>query len=128
MEITNKQAITITSEGIAPAKVSVVAANENKSTINNIDNTATVQNNAKDEPKQAEKLQVAVSQINDHMQNLQRNLTFSVDEVTGKDVVIITDSESKEVIRQLPSEEALELARRLVENRGENLQLVNERV
>ena len=79
-------------------------------------------------PKQAGNLQVAVSQINDYVQNLQRHLQFTVDEATGKDVVTIIDTESKEVIRQLPSEEALALARRLADNRENGVQLVNTQV
>ena len=74
----------------------------------------------------AENLQVAVSQINDHVQNLQRNLLFTVDEVTGENVVTVVDSQSEEVIRQIPSEEALDMARRLtgyIENEAARLQL-----
>ncbi len=67
--------------------------------------------------EQAENLHVAVSQMNDHVQNLQRNLLFTVDEATGENVVTVVDSQSEEVIRQIPSEEALSLARRLAEYR-----------
>lgn len=56
-----------------------------------------------------------VAQVNEQVQNVQRDLLFSVDELSGKDVVTILDSKSKEVIKQIPSEEMLELARRLNE-------------
>lgn len=78
--------------------------------------------------KQAGNLQVAVSQINDYVQNLQRNLQFTVDEATGKDVVTVIDNETKEVIRQIPSEEALEIARRLAENIDNGVQIVSTQV
>ncbi len=41
---------------------------------------------------------------------LDRELAFRVDEATGKTVVTVLDSETKEVIRQIPSEELVRLA------------------
>lgn len=52
-------------------------------------------------------IQDKVSQLNDHMQNLQRNLQFTVDERSGSSVITIRDTETEEVIRQFPSEEIL---------------------
>ena len=130
MEITNNPVQTITLEGVKPTKVSVVEAEDKdeNTQLNVVDSATTVGEN-KGEPSQpAENLQVAVSQINDYVQNLQRNLQFTIDEATGKNVVTIIDSESKEVIRQLPSEEALELARRLAENRENGVQIVSTQV
>ncbi|NQY25775.1 MAG: flagellar protein FlaG [Piscirickettsiaceae bacterium] len=74
----------------------------------------------KDEPKS---LQDAVAQINDHVQNLQRSLLFTVDEESGKDVVTVLDSETDEVIRQYPSEEVLVIARQLAANKEDVLNL-----
>ncbi len=62
-----------------------------------------------------EALTSAVEQINDHVQNVQRNLLFTVDELSGREVVTIRDASSDEVIKQIPSEEALELAHRLID-------------
>ncbi len=64
------------------------------------------------EPKGGE-LAKAVSELNDHVQNIQRDLQFGIDEVTGRTVIEIIDSDSKEVIRQIPPEEVLALARTL---------------
>ena len=58
----------------------------------------------------AEALDAAVSQINDYVQNLERSLSFTVDEGSGRTVVTVRDSESEEIIRQFPSEETLKLA------------------
>jgi len=127
MEISHNQIQTITLEGVKPTKVSVVNESPAKVNFNEV-NLAKESEKTENTSEQAEKLQVAVSQINDYVQNLQRNLQFTVDEVTGKDVVTIIDSESKEVIRQLPSEEALELARRLAENRENGVQIVSTQV
>lgn len=64
---------------------------------------------------EAEKLSSAIHLINERVQNLQRDLIFSVDEDTGKDVVTILDAKSSKVIKQIPSEEMLVLAKNLRE-------------
>lgn len=66
----------------------------------------------KREPK-AEELAEAVSDLNDYVQSIQRDLQFSIDEASGRTIIKVIDSESKEVIRQIPPEEALSLARNL---------------
>jgi len=43
----------------------------------------------------------------------QRNLQFKVDEATNKVVMSIVDKKTGDVIRQIPSEEVLKLAKRL---------------
>ena len=126
MEITNNQIKIQALESTAPTKASVVEVDENNARL--AEKAVVSEESNNDSSKQAEKLHVAVGQINDYVQNLQRNLQFTVDEVTGKDVVTVIDSESKEVIRQLPSEEALELARRLAENKENGVQLVSIQV
>ena len=63
-------------------------------------------------------LEDAVSSIQQFVQTVQRNLNFSLDESTGKVVVKVTDGASGEVIRQIPSEDALRLAESLEQARG----------
>jgi len=55
----------------------------------------------------------ALSNLNDYAQNLQRDINFSVDETTRQTVIQVIDSETDEVIRQIPSEDILALARAL---------------
>ena len=55
----------------------------------------------------------AVEQLNDYVQSLQRDLRFSLDEELGRAVVRVIDRSSQEVIRQIPNETALQLARNL---------------
>jgi len=55
-------------------------------------------------------LDKAVTRLNDHIQNVQRNLSFSIDKESGRTVVTITDAQTKEVIKQLPPDETLRLA------------------
>ena len=62
-----------------------------------------------------EKIGEAVRDINEHMQVIHRELEFSVDEDSGKTVIKVMDLETKQVIRQIPNEEALNVARMLDE-------------
>ncbi|MEH6910734.1 MAG: flagellar protein FlaG [Oceanicoccus sp.] len=83
------------------------------------------QSSAKDSEKlQPQQLQTAVSKLNDYVQNVQRTLSFSVEEVTGITVVQVLDSETDELIRQIPAEETIKLAASIAEF-NTNL-LVNE--
>ena len=63
-------------------------------------------------------LEEAVSSIQQFVQTVQRNLNFSLDDSTGRVVVKVTDGASGEVIRQIPSEEALRLAESLEQARS----------
>lgn len=63
-------------------------------------------------------MEAAVSSIQEFAQSIQRNLNFSLDDSTGRVVVKVTDGVSGEVIRQIPSEEALRLAESLDEVRS----------
>lgn len=63
-------------------------------------------------------VQDAVKRANETVQVLRSNLQFTVDQATGIDVVKFIDIKTKEVIRQIPSEEMVALARRLDEIKG----------
>ncbi len=63
----------------------------------------------------SEKLQETVREMNQKVQNLRRNLQFSIDEQSGRTVIKVIDSETHEVVRQIPSEEILNVAHRLME-------------
>lgn len=60
-----------------------------------------------------EKVRSAVSEIEKFLSSTRRNLEFSTDEESGKIVVKVIASETGELIRQLPSEEALRIANSL---------------
>jgi len=57
-----------------------------------------------------EDLQESVSRINEFVQAVQRDLEFSIDEATGKQVITVLDRASEEVIRQIPTEAVLAIA------------------
>jgi flagellar protein FlaG len=63
----------------------------------------------------AEELQQVVAQLNDHVQQIQRDLQFSVDDSSGRTVIRVVDSQTEEVVRQIPSEEVLRISRNLQE-------------
>jgi flagellar protein FlaG len=73
-----------------------------------------------------EQLDDAVSQLNDFVQNVQRDLQFEVDNELGQTIVKVVDQSTKEVIRQIPDELALRLAENL--RQDEPLTLFNVKV
>jgi flagellar protein FlaG len=75
---------------------------------------------AKKAASEASKEQVegAVATIQDFVQTVQRSLNFAVDDSSGQVVVKVTDADSGDVIRQIPTEEALHLAENLNEVRS----------
>lgn len=61
----------------------------------------------------AERLRSATERINAFVQPVTSDITFSIDEDTGSTVVKVIDRETKDVIRQIPSEEILTIAKAL---------------
>jgi len=68
--------------------------------------------------KKSDELKQAVGQLNDYVQNMLRDLKFSLDKESGITVVKVIDTKSEKVIRQIPSEEAIKLARSLTEQKN----------
>lgn len=58
-------------------------------------------------------IRAAVKEVNDYIKDVRRDLVFQVDESTHELVVKVKDRESGDVIRQIPSEEVLQLVQRL---------------
>ncbi len=75
---------------------------------------------------QRERLDDAVSQLNDFVQTVQRDLQFEVDNNLGQTIVKVVDQSTQEVIRQIPDEVALRLAENLQQD--EPLTLFNIKV
>ena len=66
----------------------------------------------------------AAAQIQNFVQQMGRNLSFTIDETTGYNVVRVINPETNEVIRQLPSEELLKIAKSMEQL---NSVLINQR-
>ena len=61
----------------------------------------------------AEDISKTVDDMNSLLQEMKRNISFSVDEDLGDSLIIVKDSESDEVIRQIPSEELVVLRKKM---------------
>jgi flagellar protein FlaG len=72
-------------------------------------------------PLRVAERQLQLDQVQKAMEAVKRSIEtktpnafrFSIDEATGKTIVTITDAKTGETIRQIPSEEILEIARSL---------------
>ena len=58
-----------------------------------------------------EELDVAVEKLNQIAQNLGRELQFEIDDDSGQTIVKVIDTETDEVVRQIPNEAAVARAR-----------------
>jgi flagellar protein FlaG len=124
MEITNQVKALILETNVV--KVSSVAKEERQQTVQAVEvKVQSVAEKGNTQLEAPESLESAVKNINDYVQNIQRSLLFTVDEISGKDVVTVLDKETDEIIRQYPSEEVLEIARRLRQDKDEAISLFN---
>ena len=103
--------------------VTTVAAKQNLPGSGNTLPSSAANSGVTDGAKDADssELEKAVEGLNNHVQSVQRELQFSVDQDSGRTVIKVMDMETQEVIRQIPSEEALSVARHL--NEGAELEL-----
>ncbi|WP_157651309.1 flagellar protein FlaG [Dechloromonas denitrificans] len=71
----------------------------------------------KEEPSSKD-LQDAVKSMNDFVGTINNSLKFSVDDETGKTIVKVMDVDTKEVIKQIPSEEMIAIAKAVDQLKG----------
>jgi flagellar protein FlaG len=85
-----------------------------------IKNEAAVKQSEKQETqnKQDLSLENAVDRLSKFVSNTKAEINFSIDKESGIQVVKVLDSQSKEVIRQFPSEEVIQLAQALDKLQG----------
>ncbi|MDA8094521.1 MAG: flagellar protein FlaG [Betaproteobacteria bacterium] len=67
-------------------------------------------------------IQQSVAQINQAVESYSLNFQFSVDKTTGISVVKVIDPQTKQVIRQIPPEQTIEIAKSLDQLKGLLLQ------
>ena len=70
------------------------------------------------QPVSREQLEAAVSSVREYIRPHNNSLQFSVNDDLNRVVVTVIDSETKEVIRQIPSEEMISIARALDSIKG----------
>jgi flagellar protein FlaG len=66
----------------------------------------------------AEQLARAVAAVNKSLDSRKQAVEFSIDDVDKRPIIKVVDQQTKEVIRQIPSEEMLEIARALDKAQG----------
>ena len=65
-----------------------------------------------------QELRAALDQLNDQMRSSQRGLRFSMDERLGRTVIIVENENTGKVVRQIPDEAALKVARNIEALKG----------
>jgi len=124
----------------APARAMSSALADGRSAsaqASSLDRSSAISQQAAQAPSKAEKLQdrneaqreqldAAVSQLNDFVQTVQRDLQFEVNNDLGETIVRVVDQSTQEIIRQIPNEVALRLAENLQQD--EPLTLFNIKV
>lgn len=78
--------------------------------------TATGQSSAAEPP--LEQVKSAITDINKALQESSQNVEFSLDQDSKRVVVKVIDTSTKEVLRQMPTAEALEIAKTLDKKQG----------
>ena len=81
----------------------------------NISQASGEQVDNKDVERNGAQLDEAVAKVESFLKVQNRELTFTIDDETKRSVVTVKDSQSGDVIRQIPSEEVLKLAERIQE-------------
>ncbi|AVO55036.1 flagellar protein FlaG [Ectopseudomonas mendocina] len=87
-------------------------------TVSNTDEQAAARAVTPAQDVSREQVEDAVATIQEFVQSVRRSINFAVDDGSGRVVVKVTDAGSGDVIRQIPSEEALKLAENLSEVRS----------
>ncbi|UUO23150.1 flagellar protein FlaG [Colwellia sp. M166] len=64
-------------------------------------------------PESAEQLEQAIAIVSDFINQPPRNVNFTKDNDSGKTVIKVIDNESKELIKQFPSEELISIAQKI---------------
>lgn len=59
-----------------------------------------------------------VSELNVAVQNVRRDLQFRVDEDSGRTIITVRDSETDEIIREIPPERVIALAKNIESLKG----------
>jgi flagellar protein FlaG len=94
------------------------AAPLKKSETKQIENAPLTVDDQSEQSQSGLSIEDAIKRLSDFVSPSQSSLSFSVDDVSGRQVVTIVDTQSNEVIRQFPSKEAIAIARALDKLQG----------
>lgn len=73
---------------------------------------------AQSQKQSAQELAQATQDISDYIQTVSRSLQISVDGDLGATVIKVLDTDTDEIVRQIPAEEILQIARFLAEQQA----------
>ncbi|PCI07396.1 MAG: hypothetical protein COB77_04740 [Gammaproteobacteria bacterium] len=108
------QDVSITGDNQVPIITKVKAVTTNHSLPQDGKNLP--QNNQQNQSNAKQgNLEQVVQEMNDHVQLVKRQLEFRIDDESGRTVITVLDSNTQEIIRQIPNDEALKFARKLHE-------------
>ena len=80
--------------------------------------TQAVQPAVENRPISSDQLNAAVKAANDFVSMVNDSVQFSIDDATGKTIIKVIDKSTEEVLRQIPSEEMLTIAKALDDMKG----------
>lgn len=110
---------------VIPSRVAAAEAQAATSQARAAQNTSTVAQKtelsaleAKNAEPSRERIEEAVNAVNEFLKPINNSIQFSLDEDTGKTVVKVIDLETKDLIRQFPSEEMLAIAKAIDQMKG----------
>ena len=69
-----------------------------------------------EKPAEPVDVREVVKEMKDYVQSIERDLEFSVDEESGRTVITVKDSQTEEIIRQIPPEDLLYMLKSIQEN------------
>jgi len=78
-------------------------------------NVPVTQPNGVQQEQRRKELDQALKNVTGYVQNITRQLNFTIDEELDEPIVTVLDQDSGEVIRQIPTEDMLELAKTISE-------------
>ena len=93
-------------------KVKEEESSTSSKSVNALDANADIQDKSSSSIAEQE-IESAVDEVSEFVQAQNRNLNFSFNEESNRSVVKVTDSETGELIRQIPSEEVLKLSEKI---------------
>ncbi|GIU09873.1 MULTISPECIES: flagellar protein FlaG [unclassified Shewanella] len=127
--------VNVTNNSVAPIAIDLAVKTQNSSQdhlaeinassslVSQTDEVKAVNNSSQAEDslqgESVEQMESVVNELSDMMSMLRKGLAFKLDESLGQQVVSVVDIDTGDLIRQIPNEEALELAIKLHEKIAE---------
>ncbi len=110
---------SVARQSLSSPKVNLKVVNTgNQAKVNQQASAQNTETGAENQEAVKERLEDSVSQLKNLVQSVQRDLQFSIDDFSGRTVITVLDSKTEEIIRQIPSEEVLALAKSIDSMKG----------